>query len=806
MQFIGEMQNTNNIQQNPTFGVQKKKKTTKKLSRAQIEKNKNDAKELEQEYLIKKEGFVATACDKIKTMTALGKNSDIAKLKVEQLKKGQISKKNAESYLKQYQYNHKDETEMVTDLLAGGAALAVYTSLKKSQIIEQSTKGKNETFTTAVLVGVSILTGAVVKPILKALNSIGMDKDTRKKNQRIGKDIITGGIDGALAPLTVAKSLLLGIPAALGVNTVSRYLTIDKDDKTLSDFASQQIENFGLKAIAAGAVIAGSVASSQSIKNFKEEYKTAIKHADKLKYSDERGRASFVEVESVLGLMDDPEVKKVLEDKTLTPTQKMAELEKINIFYPKYLQTMNVDMYDEEMKPENINKYLNAHLTKDADVSVRNKMRTDRLASLQAQKEVVHDCKAECPVSRTFEDAIKEVETVYGKKYLLMKGKALGCGSIAESYLATESETGNKVVIKMLKKGVTAERFEKDRESALKRLQSSNLSEKDKTRYKSVINGLYDGWIKEVNLRNEFDATGKLAVSVKAAKGVRPIDVKDNIFVMDLAEGGAMQDINKYMSDRNIVLTEEEKQGLINQYQKIVAEQLVNIPSSGYKIIHGDPHDANILVNPANKQSSFTFIDAGNVIERKNMRDCVDDALNYIDVLTGNVEGISQYVLKGAKTFNDTAIDEKKLTDIQKYMTRELKKKLFNGSKKPESVVEVMSVANRIAKNKNIKLDEQQSHYIKAQATHSSNMAHLAEGFGYTQEEVQCAQNRAILDEAISSLRRVYSSVDSDTQSAIKSRLNYVYSQEGRKQAMTYLGSNCNSYLHGQALQLKKKK
>ena len=38
MQFIGEMQNTNNIQQNPTFGVQKKKKTTKKLSRAQIEK------------------------------------------------------------------------------------------------------------------------------------------------------------------------------------------------------------------------------------------------------------------------------------------------------------------------------------------------------------------------------------------------------------------------------------------------------------------------------------------------------------------------------------------------------------------------------------------------------------------------------------------------------------------------------------------------------------------------------------------------------------------------------------------------
>ena len=261
------------------------------------------------------------------------------------------------------------------------------------------------------------------------------------------------------------------------------------------------------------------------------------------------------------------------------------------------------------------------------------------------------------------------------------------------------------------------------------------------------------------------------------------------------------------MNKHNIVLTDTEKSDLISKYQKIVAEQLVGVPSNGKgKIIHGDPHDGNIFVNPENKQSPFTFIDAGNVIERKNMRDCVDDALNFIDVLTGNTEGIAKYVLKGAKTFKNKDIDEKEMERVQKYLARELNRTLFQGYKKPKSMAEVISVAEDIVKTRNIKLDSSQANYVKALATHSSNMAHLAEELGYTSEELICAQNRAILDEAISSLRKVYSSVDSATQSAIKSRLKYVYSKEGSKQAMTYLNSNCNSSLHEQALQLKKKK
>lgn len=791
MAYIGDIKNTNNIQQNPTFGVKKK---NKKITPEKVAQNKADAKELEEKYLDKKEGFVATACDKIKCMTALGKNSDIARLKIEQLKKGKISKKGAENYLKQNQYNHKDETEIVTDLMSGAAALGVYTALKKAQIVEKTTLGNNnQKMTTALLVGASILTGAVVKPILKAINKIGMDKETRKKEKSLGKDIITGAINGVLAPVSVVKGILIGVPTVLVANSAVRYATIEKDDKNLRDFLYQQKEDLGLKALAAGTVLVGSHFSHKNISNWQEDAADALKKASKLKTASEKNLASFMELEETLGLMNNDEVVNILKS-DLSPQAKMAKLEEKNIFYAKYLQTIpekGPGSFDEQLKPENIDKMVKRQLPADVSPEIASSYRKRLVANISAQKAIVEKCKAECPPSRTMSEAIEEIEKAFGRKYLLLGDKALGCGSVAESYLAKNLETDKKVVIKINKKTASLEKFNKDKEKALQILKKRNLSEKEYNRYKGLIDGLYGAWDEEVDLSKEFNSASKLASSVKKCKSVKPIEVKNNIFVMEVAEGGSLQGIEKYMKENNIVLSDEEKLKFIKKYQKLVAEQLVDIPLDGNKVIHADPHSGNIMADPTNLDSPFTFIDSGNVIERKTLKDAVDDTLNFVDILTGNTDGIARYVLKGAKT-QDEVLSGKEMEKAQKYLSSQLKKKLFSGSKKPDSVEEVMSLCNKIAKNKDITLAPEQANYIKAQATHSSNISKIAQEFGIDDKQLKYEQNSLILKKAVKALKNVYPKADKETQSAISERLKYIFSEDGRKAAMTYLGTSCN--------------
>ena len=79
--------------------------------------------------------------------------------------------------------------------------------------------------------------------------------------------------------------------------------------------------------------------------------------------------------------------------------------------------------------------------------------------------------KSSCPPSRTVKEAQKYVAETYGKRFTLKGDKPLGVGTIAETFLAKDNETGNDVVIKMVKKWVSLDKLKKDKESMLKSLE-----------------------------------------------------------------------------------------------------------------------------------------------------------------------------------------------------------------------------------------------------------------------------------------------------------------------------------------------
>ena len=68
----------------------------------------------------------------------------------------------------------------------------------------------------------------------------------------------------------------------------------------------------------------------------------------------------------------------------------------------------------------------------------------------------------------------------YGNKYTIIEDKALGVGTVAETFLAKNNETGQEVVLKFLKKGMSLEKIEKDRTEFIELIKANSTSDKEK--------------------------------------------------------------------------------------------------------------------------------------------------------------------------------------------------------------------------------------------------------------------------------------------------------------------------------------
>lgn len=149
--------------------------------------------------------------------------------------------------LDKYYDQQKNSTEIAIDLMTGVSAAGAFRFAKKLQAYSHLyVKNKKfETISTLIGLGISAFAGMVTKPVLKGINALGTPRKERRKESTVFRDIGSGFVDGAAAPLAYAYKL--GIIGAAGINSASRYVFNKKADKD-SNFADHLSNSWLVKA------------------------------------------------------------------------------------------------------------------------------------------------------------------------------------------------------------------------------------------------------------------------------------------------------------------------------------------------------------------------------------------------------------------------------------------------------------------------------------------------------------------------------------------------------------------------------
>ena len=422
--------------------------------------------------------------------------------------------------------------------------------------------------------------------------------------------------------------------------------------------------------------------------------------------------------------------KELIKEKEMTNI--MREIEQYNIFYPKMIQSM----------PSNISSMINIvgegknpleeliqKTSKESKIGGFWKKRSAYIADkgINAVNDFLNKYKSSCPPSRTVKEAQKYVAETYGKRFTLKGDKPLGVGTIAETFLAKDNETGNDVVIKMVKKWVSLDKLKKDKESMLKSLErmKDKIKPDEYDYQRKLVDELYGAWSKEVDLKLEADAAktlGKYAVNYNT---VSPVAVKNNIFVMEKANGVQFDKFTQYLKDNNVKLTKDEASDLLRSYVQVFFEQLLSVPKKGQKVMHADPHAGNIFIDLKNKAKPFTFIDTGNVM-RYTPEEAIQNVTSHIDYLIGNSKAIAKRLLKGAQL--PDGMKEKQAVEL---LSKHLDDTFFSGKYKtgldPFSTINNESI--EFMKKHKVILSSRNTNLVKAELTYLMNMASVTDIF-----------------------------------------------------------------------------
>ena len=636
---------------------------------------------------------------------------------------------------------------------------------------------KFETISTLIGLGISAFAGMVTKPVLKGINALGTPRKERRKESTVFRDIGSGFVDGAAAPL--AYTYKLGILGAAGINSLSRYAFNKKADKD-ANFADHLSNGWLVKApaLALGAfsafkfhkridVIEKAIVKAKDnvkdIKRFKGKMplseladlaKTNLK--DKQTQSDliqatKRGFFSKTymtitwPVRKLFGRKPKPAAealelvpkplkriafmnKELIKEKEMTNI--MREIEQYNIFYPKMIQSM----------PSNISSMINIvgegknpleefiqKTSKESKMGGFWKKRSAYIAEkgINTVNDFLNKYKSSCPPSRTVKEAQKFVSGTYGNRFTLKGDKPLGVGTIAETFLAKDNETGNDVVIKMVKKWVSLDKLKKDKENMLKSLErvKDKIKPDEYDYQRKLVDELYGAWSKEVDLKLEAEAAktlGKYAVNYNT---VSPVAVKNNIFVMEKANGVQFDKLEEYLKKNKINLTEQEAEDIYINYMKVFFEQLLSVPKKGQKVMHADPHAGNIFVDLKNKSKPFTFIDTGNVM-RYTPEGAIQNVTSHIDYLIGNSKAISKRLLKDAVL--PEGMSQKQAEEM---LTKHLDETFFSGKNRicgdPFSTIN-NACSEFMSKNKVI-INSSNTNLLKAELTYFVNMTTIGD-------------------------------------------------------------------------------
>ena len=674
----------------------------------------------------KQNGLVEKAADFIKGKLGLGLSSK----KIQEKINNNADSKEITKDINNYRRQQESIIQAVADILVCGAVIFSFTKGRKTTLVETFKSkisgsslmaGKENLFVNiGGALGAAYL-GAISKFGLTALNRIGSDKYKIKKDENIDKEelkakrkamkadkkeentrnLISGAINGLLAPVLLLGGGFVGAPLYLVLNSLNRYFVAsreDSGDKSIGSYIDN-LKNSPVSNIASVAAI-GAMAFKKGIdasvfeKNLTKAFNDINKTSILTPYAD--SKTSYEKLADVL--MNSEQMKAIMNDGDITKTADdlYNELSQ-NTFFLKILQIQ------EGEKPEGLLGTLSSIFE-----SCGYKTPTD---------ELIKKLKMDGPRTYSVEEAQKAISEAFGGKYTLAKDAPLGVGTVAETYLVKDKD-GKELVVKLLKRNISDDKIMKDAEECINIIKASNMAENEKQALIKSFNDIAEGVRKEANLSNEMEAAKKLANSTTRAQVVKGIEVSADgrAYVMEKADGFCLQRVSDYIKEKARLegevdfikrsingnatgtksddfvyykgkrmkardayeeaqkalnkyieehkgmegfanLSKDEARTMLELYQDVLVEQFNEVTPKG-KTIHADIHPGNIMIDinalksyvggdKASKSKIFTLIDTGNTIEQTpevalrflNLSKYIEDA---------DVDNIINFALEGA--------------------------------------------------------------------------------------------------------------------------------------------------------------
>ncbi len=665
----------------------------------------------------KQNGLVEKAADFIKGKLGLGLSSK----KIQEKINNNADSKEITKDINNYRRQQESIIQAVADILVCGAVIFSFTKGRKTTLVETFKSkisgsslmaGKENLFVNiGGALGAAYL-GAISKFGLTALNRIGSDKYKIKKDENIDKEelkakrkamkadkkeentrnLISGAINGLLAPVLLLGGGFVGAPLYLVLNSLNRYFVAsreDSGDKSIGSYIDN-LKNSPVSNIASVAAI-GAMAFKKGIdasvfeKNLTKAFNDINKTSILTPYAD--GKTSYEKLADVL--MDSEQMKAIMNngDRTKTADDLYNELSQ-NTFFLKILQIQ------EGEKQEGLLSALSSLIgAKGYETTT---------------SELIKKLKMDGPRTYSVEEAQKAISEAFGGKYTLVKDAPLGVGTVAETYLVKDKD-GKELVVKLLKRNISDDKIMKDAEECINIIKASNMAENEKQALIRSFKDIAEGVRKEANLSNEMEAAKKLANSTTRAQVVKGIEVSADgrAYVMEKADGfclqrvsdyikkkdelekkvnlirssinaratggaqgvfteedlkNAQETLNKYIEEHKGMegfanLSKDEARTMLELYQDVLVEQFNEVTPKG-KTIHADIHPGNIMIDinalksyvggdKASKSKIFTLIDTGNTIEQTpevalrflNLSKYIEDA---------DVDNIINFALEGA--------------------------------------------------------------------------------------------------------------------------------------------------------------
>ena len=735
----------------------------------------------------KNTGLIERLYNKIKNATGLGIGSKKVEIALNKVKNGEISKAEFKKTVKEYNSSQETSAQVFGDLLSVGAAGLTYFGVRNEAKLHYAGKQLNEKFGVKDFVeelaettragglnlrtikklygkilaraatsktklavfttGLAALMGGTVKLQALQLNRIGSqefktdkkdyngakneyDKAAYKIKKKMNsmakfnsnlRNFASGTINGLLMPISVVGGAIAGIPAYFAGNSLNRYFIGQRHNEKSINGYTENLVNDGVTHIALGAATLIPMAkkgrfSSVFDKNLEAAFKEINAH-DVLKDNPYGSKTTYQQLNDIM--FESPEVNKILkrigkkEGETLSRDEQIMALSDENIFAVK-------------------------------------------LKQIQENDPLAKALQENCPSTRTLEEASKEIKEKLGKGYKVKVN--MGTGTIAETYLV-EAPDGKEVCVKMLKKGINAEKIERDEQKFINLVKSmKDKTEAEKTYLIKNIEDLANGVSKEIDFENEMKAAQKLVEYTKTANVVKPIEVKNGLYVMQKAEGISfrkllelnnldyfIKDAEKELKEaknakdkegiqrwldelkkekaamsskyKDIVLTEKDVDYMIDEYMKVLVEQLYKIDKSG-RTLHADIHPGNIFIDvnaiKARKGKAFTLIDTGNTIDLTAEQ--AERSMKLTQYLEhGDTKDLAKYFIEDAN-LAESGLSKEEAT---KKVEEELNKVFFSTDIRLNTMNnnEIITLTSNIMKNMKIMPGDSQLNLEKARTS-----------------------------------------------------------------------------------------